>query len=182
MIRPFLESITVQLIRGGRGSFMHSGWRRAASGMTETTKAPGRLGGIADQTWLLMMLPGLFWAGNAVLGRAVAGEVPPVALAFWRWTVAAALVLPFAWRHLRGDLRPLLRAWPVVLALSALGVGAFNTCLYIAAQTTSALNIVLLQSAMPVLVVAATLLLFRETPSARQASGVAVSRCRWRAP
>jgi drug/metabolite transporter (DMT)-like permease len=62
-----------------------------------------------------------------------------------------------------------------VLALSALGVGAFNTCLYIAAQTTSALNIVLLQSAMPVLVVAATFLLFRETVSARQASGVAVS-------
>ena len=137
--------------------------------MTETTKTPGRRG-IADQAWLLMMLPGLFWAGNAVLGRAVAGEVPPVALAFWRWAAAAALVLPFAWRHLRRDLRPLLRAWPVVLALSALGVGAFNTCLYIAAQTTSALNIVLLQSAMPVLVVAATFLLFRETPSARQAS------------
>jgi drug/metabolite transporter (DMT)-like permease len=110
-----------------------------------------------------------------VLGRAVAGEVPPVALAFWRWTAAAALVLPFAWRHLRRDLRPLLRAWPVVLALSALGVGAFNTCLYIAAQTTSALNIVLLQSAMPVLVVAATFLLFRETVSVRQASGVVVS-------
>ena len=118
-------------------------------------KAPGRRGGIADQAWLLMMLPGLFWAGNAVLGRAVAGEVPPVALAFWRWTAAAALVLPFAWRHLRRDLRPLLRAWPVMLALSALGVASFNTCLYIAAQTTSALNIVLLQSAMPVLVVAA---------------------------
>ena len=143
--------------------------------MTETTKAPDRRGGVADQTWLLMMLPGLFWAGNAVLGRAVAGEVPPVALAFWRWTAAAALVLPFAWRHLRRDLRPLSRAWPVVLALSALGVGAFNTLLYTAAQTTSALNIVLLQSAMPVLVVAATFLLFREAPSARQALGIAVS-------
>ncbi len=42
---------------------------------------PGRRG-IADQAWLLMTLPGLFWAGNAVLGRTVAGEVPPVALAF----------------------------------------------------------------------------------------------------
>src|ERR671917_2281959 len=104
---------------------------------------PGRLGGIANQAWLLMLLPGLFWAGNAVLGRAVAGEVPPVALAFWRWAVAATLVLSFAWRHLRHDFRPLLRAWPVVLALSVLGVGAFNTCLYVAAHTTSALNIVL---------------------------------------
>jgi drug/metabolite transporter (DMT)-like permease len=143
--------------------------------MTSSTEAPARRGGIADQAWLLMMLPGLFWAGNAVLGRAVAGEVPPLALAFWRWTVAAALLLPFAWRHLRRDLHPLLQAWPAMLALSALGVGAFNTFLYIAAQTTPALNIVLLQSAMPVMVVAATFLLYRETVSARQALGIAVS-------
>lgn len=146
----------------------------ALSGRTGSKRAPGRRG-IADQAWLLMMLPGLFWAGNAVLGRAVSGEVPPVALAFWRWAVAAALVLPFAWRHLRRDLRPLLQAWPIMLALSAFGVGAFNTFLYIAAQTTSALNIVLLQSAMPVLVVAASFLLFRERVSARQALGFAVS-------
>jgi len=140
----------------------------------ETTTAPVRRG-IADQVWLLMMLPGLFWAGNAVLGRAVAGEVPPVALAFWRWTIGAAIALPFAWGHLRRDAGSMLRAWPVVLALSALGIGIFNTFLYIAAQTTTALNIVMLQSSMPVLIVGATFLLFRETVTGRQALGIAVS-------
>jgi drug/metabolite transporter (DMT)-like permease len=131
--------------------------------------------GLADQAWLLMLLPALFWAGNAVVGRAVAGEVPPIALAFWRWVVGAAIVLPFAWRHLGRDTRPMLRAWPVMLALSVFGVGVFNTTLYIAAQTTTALNIVMLQSAMPVLIVAASFLLFREVVTARQALGIAVS-------
>jgi drug/metabolite transporter (DMT)-like permease len=142
--------------------------------MTEAERPPNQRG-IADQAWLLMMLPGLFWAGNAVVGRAVAGEVPPVALAFWRWVAGAAIVLPFAWRHLRHDLGRMLRAWPVMLALSVLGVAVFNTCLYIAAQTTTALNIVMLQSIMPVLIVTATFLLFGEAVSPRQAFGIAVS-------
>jgi drug/metabolite transporter (DMT)-like permease len=142
--------------------------------VTDTDDAPPRHG-LLDQPWLLMALPGLFWAGNAIVGRAVAGEVPPIALAFWRWVVGAALVLPFAWPHLRRDLPAMLRAWPVMLALSVLGVGVFNTLLYLAAQTTTALNIVMLQSAMPVLIVAASFLLFRERLAARQALGVAVS-------
>ncbi|WP_225889802.1 DMT family transporter [Indioceanicola profundi] len=142
---------------------------------TETTGTVPARKGIADQAWLLMTLPGLFWAGNAIVGRAVAGDVPPVALAFWRWVGAVLIVLPFAWRHLRADIRPMLKAWPIMLALSALGITAFNTLLYIAAQTTSALNIVMLQSSMPVLVVGATFLLFREAVTGRQALGIAVS-------
>lgn len=131
--------------------------------------------GPLDRPWLLMMLPGLFWAGNAIVGRAVAGQVPPIALAFWRWVLGAAVVLPFAWPHLRRDLPAMLRAWRVMLALSVFGVGVFNTCLYIAAQDTGALNIVMLQSAMPVLIVLASFLMFGEVVRAGQAAGIAVS-------
>jgi drug/metabolite transporter (DMT)-like permease len=140
----------------------------------QTTRAAPRRGRL-DQPWLLMLLPALFWAGNAIVGRAVAGQVPPIALAFWRWVVGAAIVLPFAWPHLRRDLRAMLQAWPVMLVLSVLGIGVFNTTLYIAAQTTTALNIVMLQSSMPVLIVAASFLLFREWVTGRQALGIAVS-------
>jgi drug/metabolite transporter (DMT)-like permease len=136
--------------------------------------APARRG-LADQAWLLLMLPGLFWAGNAVLGRAVAGEVPPVALAFWRWALGALIVLPFAWRHLPHDLRTLARRWPIVLVLTALGIGAFNTFLYIGLGTTTALNAVMMQSAMPVLIVLMSLVLFGETLTLRQGLGIAVS-------
>ncbi len=128
-----------------------------------------------DQVWLLMMLPPLFWASNAVLGRAVAGEVPPVGLAFWRWTLGALLVLPFAWPHLRRDAGRLVREWRTVLLLTALGIGVFNTFLYIGLNSTTALNAVMMQSSMPVLIVLMSWALFRERVTALQAVGIAVS-------
>jgi len=49
------------------------------------------------------MLAVLFWSGNFVVGRATAGIVPPVALAFWRWTIGFVLVMSFGVRHIRRE-------------------------------------------------------------------------------
>ncbi|HET6322245.1 MAG TPA: DMT family transporter [Hyphomicrobium sp.] len=125
--------------------------------------------------YLLMVLPGVVWGGNAIVARAFAGELPPVGLAFWRWMLAALLVLPFAWPHVRRDAPAMIRAWPIMVLLSALGIAFFNAALYIAAHTTTALNILMLQAAMPVLIVAATFLLFNDRITARQGAGVALS-------
>jgi drug/metabolite transporter (DMT)-like permease len=133
------------------------------------------LSALADEPRFLMLLPGLFWAGNAIVARSTVGVVPPIGLAFWRWILAAAIVLPFAWPHLVRDAGTLRRNWRIVTLLSALGISIFNTFLYLGAQTTMAINLVMLQSAIPVLVVGATFLLFRETVTARQAAGIAIS-------
>jgi hypothetical protein len=37
------------------------------------------------QPYLLLSLAALFWAGNIVLGRYVAGHVPPMTLSCIRW-------------------------------------------------------------------------------------------------
>ena len=121
------------------------------------------------------MLPPLFWSGNFVLGRAVAGEVPPIALAFWRWGLGALIVLPFAWHHLPRDLPALRRQWRLVLLLSAIGIAVFNTFVYIGLNTTTALNAVMMQSAMPVLIVLMSFLLVGEKITPLQAAGIAVS-------
>lgn len=133
------------------------------------------LAALADQPRFLMLLPGLFWAGNAVVARSVAADIPPVALAFWRWTVAALALAPLAWPYLARDI-PEMKARPgIMLVLTALGISIFNTFLYMAAQTTTAINIVTLQTAMPIVVVLATFLVFRERVTARQALGIAAS-------
>ena len=49
--------------------------------------------------YLLLTLTALFWSGNIVLGRAIRADVPPLALAFWRWVVSLLLTLPFALPH-----------------------------------------------------------------------------------
>lgn len=147
-----------------------------APGTTAPTDRQRRgIAAIADQGWLLMMLPGAFWAGNAILGRAVAGVLPPIGLAFWRWFTALLIMLPLAWPHLRRDLPVMLRHLPMMAVLAFFGVAVFNTLLYTAAHTTSAINIVMLQAATPVLIVAFSYFIFGDRVTARQAVGIAIS-------
>ena len=100
--------------------------------------------------YLLLVLTVLFWSGNMVIGRALREQVPPLSLAFWRWAIAFALVLPLALPHLRAQW-PLLRAgWKPVSVLGLLGVGGYNTLAYIGLQYTPATNAALLNSFIPI--------------------------------
>ena len=104
--------------------------------------------------YLLLTLTALFWSGNMVLGRGIRADVPPMALAFWRWALAFLLVLPLALPHLKNQW-PLLKAgWKPVLILGLIGVGGYNTFAYIALQYTTATNAVLLNSFIPVATIA----------------------------
>lgn len=124
---------------------------------------------------LLLAATMLFWAGNAIAGRALAGLVPPVALAFWRWAVALALVTPLAWPHLMRDRAELRRRWRTVVMLSLTGVASFGVLLYLGLQTTTALNSVVMQAAIPPLVMLLGWLALRERTSRWQVAGVALS-------
>lgn len=138
--------------------------------------AGARLG---ERLWgsasLLLVVATLTWSGNFVVGRAVRDAVPPIALAFWRWAVALLLIVGFAWPHLRRDRAALWASWRVVVALSALGVAAFNTLVYIGLHTTTAINALLLQSTMPLVIVLCSFLIFRERVRSLQLVAVAIS-------
>jgi drug/metabolite transporter (DMT)-like permease len=132
---------------------------------------------IWSSAWTLLVLVNLCWAGNIVIGRAVAGNVPPVALAWYRWTGAFVLAVGFAWPYLRRDRAVLIRHWRMMLLLSFTGIATYNTMCYIGLNYTTALNALLLQSAMPVVILVWAYGLFNERPSAWQALGVLVSLC-----
>jgi drug/metabolite transporter (DMT)-like permease len=128
-----------------------------------------------SSAWTLLALTNLFWAGNIVLGRGVVGLVPPIALSYVRWTGAFLIGLAFAWRQLRRDLPVLQRHWRLMLLLSATGVASYNTMSYIGLTETTALNVLLLQSAMPLVILVWAFVLFRDRPSLLQSAGVLVS-------
>lgn len=128
-----------------------------------------------SSAWTLLFLTNLFWAGNIVIARAVAGRVPPVALAYWRWTAAFVVGLGVAWPHLKRDWPTLLRHWPMLLLLAATGIATYNTMAYVGLQYTTALNALLLQSAMPVIVLLWDFGLFGARPSLWQILGVVLS-------
>jgi len=125
--------------------------------------------------YLLLALTALFWAGNFVVGRGVHGHVPPIALAWSRWSVATLIILPFAVSHLKRDW-PLIRAsLPILFFFGTIGVGAFNSLSYTGLNYTTALNALILQSSGPVLIVLASVAFFGDRVSLRQGVGIAIS-------
>jgi len=117
----------------------------------------GRLG-----IYLLLILPPLFWAGNTVLARGVAELIPPVAMSFWRWTIALFVLLPFTWKQTLNDWPKIKQQWKIIFLLGLFGIASFNTLLYTAAHSTTAINIALTQSVMPVIIVLISFILFRD--------------------
>lgn len=123
---------------------------------------PTALRRVLASPYLILVLPPLFWAGNAVAGRVAMAEMSPYALSFWRWALALAMLLPFT-------LTDTLAAWPTIRArlgrmfvLGALSVGAYNTFLYMALQTTEAINATLVGSVMPLVIMVLSLVVLRE--------------------
>jgi drug/metabolite transporter (DMT)-like permease len=117
----------------------------------------------------------LLWSGNAIVGRAVRDDVPPFTLAFIRWLGALLIVLPFAWRHVVRDRAALLRHWKIVLALGLIGVATFNGLLYSGLRHTTATNAMLLQAAIPALVLLFDRTIFGLRSTLLQGLGVIVS-------
>jgi drug/metabolite transporter (DMT)-like permease len=116
-----------------------------------------------------------FWACNWIIGRGLHEDIPPFAMTFYRWTFALAFMLPFALPHVRRQW-PLIRANARVLALlGVLGVGSHNALAYIALNYTTATNGVILNSFIPVMIIALSWLFLRQRLSNIQLAGVVVS-------
>jgi drug/metabolite transporter (DMT)-like permease len=128
-----------------------------------------------DQPYLLLTLASLFWAGNVVLARYVAGHVPPLTLTCVRWIGAFLILLPFAWPHLKRDWPALRARLPLMILLSATGFAFNNAVSYWALQYTQALNALLIQSSGPLSVALWSLLLFGVRLTWAQLAGIMVS-------
>jgi drug/metabolite transporter (DMT)-like permease len=128
-----------------------------------------------NQPYLLLSLTALFWAGNIVLGRYVAGHVPPMTLSCVRWIGAFFMLLPFAWPHLVRDWPVLWARLPLLIGLSATGFAINNALSYSALQYTQALNALLIQSSGPLFVALWSLTLFGVRPTWAQFAGIALS-------
>jgi drug/metabolite transporter (DMT)-like permease len=122
---------------------------------------------------LLLTLPPLLWAGNAVVGRLMVGQVPPLTLNLLRWLLAAVVLLPIAWRALV-PFAVIRRRWRYLFALGLLGVGLFNSLQYLALVTSTPINVTLVATSMPAWMLAVGMLFFGEHPTRAQLAGAAL--------
>ena len=104
---------------------------------------------LTPTTLMLLILPPLMWAGNAVVGRMMQGVVPPLTLNFLRWALALLILLPIAGWVLRPG-SPLWPHWRRFALLGLLGVGLYNSLQYLALKTSSPMNVTLVASSTPV--------------------------------
>ncbi len=123
---------------------------------------------------LLFVTPAL-WSANYVVARSAIGVVEPHMLAFLRWLIAFGLMLPLAWPALRAHWPHWRREWKDLLVLGALGMWICGAFVYVGAQTTPATNIGLIYAICPVLIAAASALLFGDRLGASASAGVALA-------
>jgi drug/metabolite transporter (DMT)-like permease len=143
------------------------------AGPIAAPRATGRFA--ASYPYLLLSLCMLFWAGNWIIGRAMRETMPPVALAFWRWAVAALVIAPLALPRLKGKGAVLRRSWPLLLGLAVTGGALYQVAAYFGLRHTETVNAVLLNSATPLFILLASWIFDGERATARQFLGMAIS-------
>jgi drug/metabolite transporter (DMT)-like permease len=129
---------------------------------------------ITPRIALLLTLPPLLWAGNAVVGRMLVGAVPPLALSAMRWAIALLLLLPLGAKVFRRP-QDIRARWPYLALVGFLGVGSFNALQYMALQTSAPINVTLIISSMPLWMLAVGALFYGEHPTRRQIVGALLS-------
>jgi drug/metabolite transporter (DMT)-like permease len=125
--------------------------------------------------YLLLSLASFLWAGNWIVGRAVRDAVPPLALTFWRWAVAALLLAPVALPRLAGKGALLRRHWLLLFLLGLSGVALFQAFVYTGLRYTTSVNGVLMNSAAPLFIILVARLLDGTRVTPRQLLGIALS-------
>ncbi|WP_271410744.1 DMT family transporter [Pseudomonas sp. Q1-7] len=136
------------------------------------SKPDGRTVGLA---WLGLLVASFFWAGNALVARAFHDAIPPFTLAFWRWSLALAILLPFVGRAMWAHREGLRRAGWRLLLVAALGISTFSVLLYFAARTTVAINLTLLNTCLPLATFIGAGILLNEWPPRRAWLGLLVA-------
>ena len=131
---------------------------------------------VSERTALFYLFATMtLWAGNAIVGRMFYEELPPFQLAFWRWVLAGLLVLIVMRPPLRQDWAVIWAHKWILIFIATFGIGCYNTLQYAALNYTTATNVGLIQTAMPVLVAILDRLVYRSHTSWLQSFGMGLS-------
>lgn len=123
----------------------------------------------------LLVVVMMLWTGNSIVARALRHDVPPFTLALLRWTGACLVLSPFAMGPLKRDWAQIRAGWKSILLLSMLGIGAFNALIYSGLRYTTASNALLLQAAIPAMVLLFDRLFYGVHSVVLQKAGVILS-------
>ena len=118
-------------------------------------------GSFFTNAYFLLTLAPLIWAGNAVLGKVAASDLSAIELTFFRWLVAVVFIFFIIRRTLKNDWPVIKQYWVRLFFMGAFGFVGFNLTLYSALHYTSAINVAIAQSAIPMVIILLNRALFK---------------------
>jgi drug/metabolite transporter (DMT)-like permease len=128
-----------------------------------------------SRAYFYLCITSLFWGANSVAGKLAVGHVSPMVLTTFRWIVALSIILILMLPQVKRDWPAIRRHWLQLLLYGALGFTAFNALLYTALGYTSAINAVIEQAGIPMLIFVFNFALFRIQASIAQVLGFTVT-------
>ncbi|MFK0277471.1 DMT family transporter [Ensifer sp. NPDC090286] len=128
-----------------------------------------------SRAYVYLCITALFWGGNSVAGKMAVGHVSPMMLTTLRWVFALIVILVLMTPQIRRDWDKIRKHWLQLLAYGVVGFTTFNALLYSALKYTSAINAVILQAGIPMLIFLFNFVLFRTKASIAQVIGFTVT-------
>ena len=129
----------------------------------------------STQAYCMLILTTFCWGLNAVFARMAAGEISPMLLVSIRWLGTLILLVLFAGRTIMEGLPAIRQHMGYTFLMGLVGLGGFGTLIYYSAYYTTAVNIGIIQGAMPAIVLIGSCWFFRTSVNFIQIAGVAVT-------
>ena len=128
-----------------------------------------------SQPYLLLFLATLFWAGNAIAGKLAVGHVSPFVLTSLRWLFASAIVIVVSLPQLKRDWQLIRPRLAFLFSLGLIGFTLFNNLMYLALQSTTAMNAAIIQAALPASIFILNFLIYRLRANSHQLIGFPIT-------
>jgi drug/metabolite transporter (DMT)-like permease len=111
-----------------------------------------------------------------VFGRFIKDDISPIELAFFRWFFVAIFLLPsLLFIDIKRIIHLIKSNFIVVSMLAILSVSLYNTVLYLALQSTTATNALLINSSTPLIIIILSSIILKTHISKTQILGILIS-------
>ena len=101
-------------------------------------------------------------ASNLIVARGGVEHVPPISLAFWRWTIVVLILLPFTYSFLIKNSKVIKKEFKKLFFIGALGCGVCGAFPFLAGETTTVTNMGIIYTSSPVFIILISAVFFNE--------------------
>ena len=101
-------------------------------------------------------------ASNLIVARGGVEFVPPISLAFWRWTFVFLFLLPFTYLSLKKNYKIIIIEYKKLFFLGAMGCGVCGAFPFLAGETTTVTNMGIIYTSSPIFIIMISAFFFNE--------------------